>query len=96
MAARKYFIQATDVCQQGQTEKQTEGRQNYKKRKAEENILSKPPTDIRRNRQKNRQRADEIANRRKKFQKEDGGRKYFIQATDGRQKGQTEKETEGR
>jgi hypothetical protein len=31
--------------------------------------------------------------RRKKFQKEDGGRKYFVQATNGCQKGQTEKKT---
>jgi hypothetical protein len=31
--------------------------------------------------------------RRKKFQKEDSGRKYFIPAADGRQKGQTEKQT---
>ena len=61
-----------------------------------ENILSKPLMDVRRDRQKNRQRADEISNGRKKFQEEDGGRKYFVQAADGRQKGQTEKQTEGR
>ena len=66
--------------------------------------------DVRRNRQKNRQRADEISNRKKEFQKEDGktdrvqikfqkedsSRKYFIQAADRCQKGQTEKQTEGR
>ena len=57
---RKYFVQAANRCQKGQTEKQTEGRWNFKKRTAAENILSKPSTDIRRNRQKNRQRADEI------------------------------------
>ena len=66
--SRKYFIQAADGRQKGQTEKQTEGRRNYKKRKAGENILSKLLKDVRRNRQKNRQRADEISHRRKKFQ----------------------------
>ena len=108
-------------CQKGQTEKQPKGRCNFKKRKAGENILSKPPTDVSRDRQKNRQRAEEITKRGRQekifcpshqrtsegtdrktdrgqmeFQKEDSSRKYFVQATDGRQKGQTEKQTEGR
>ena len=66
-ASRKYFIQATDRRQQGQTEKQTEGRRHYKRRKAGENILSKPPTDVSRDRQKNRQRADGILKKRTKI-----------------------------
>ena len=37
----------------------TEGR-NFKKRMVAENILSRLPKDVRRERQKNRQRADEI------------------------------------
>jgi hypothetical protein len=62
---------------------------------AVENIFSKPLTDVRkwqkenRKRQKIRQRADEIS-------KEDGGRTYFVQAGEGCQKGQTEKQNKER
>ena len=48
---RKYFVEAADRCRKRQTEEQ--GGRNFKKRTEAENILSKPPTDVGRDRRKN-------------------------------------------